>query len=197
VSVALKPLSQRDVTADQVITRLRPQLAEIPGASLYLQANQDIRTGGRSANAQYQFTLQADTVEELYSWTPRILAELQRSPRLADVNSDQQDKGLETQVTIDRDTVARLGINVAQIDNTLYDAYGQRQVSTIYKTRQQYHVIMEWRRDTGRTRRPSGIFLSARRAATPLVHRPPMPLLAPSADHRRYPRHQLQRRRLQ
>jgi multidrug efflux pump len=87
--------------------------------------------------------LQADTVEELYGWTPRILAELQRSPPLADVNSDQQDKGLETRVTIDRDTVARLGINVAQIDNTLYDAYGQRQVSTIYKTRQQYHVIME------------------------------------------------------
>jgi multidrug efflux pump len=143
VSIALKPLSQRDVTADQVIRRLRPQLAEIPGATLYLQANQDIRSGGRSANAQYQFTLQADTVEELYSWAPRILAELQRSPQLADVNSDQQDKGQETQVTIDRDTAARLGINVAQIDNTLYDAYGQRQVSTIYKTRQQYHVIME------------------------------------------------------
>jgi multidrug efflux pump subunit AcrB len=87
--------------------------------------------------------LQADTVEELYSWAPRTLAELERSPQLADVNSDQQDKGLETQVTIDRDTAARLGINVAQIDNTLYNAYGQRQVSTIYKTRQQYHVIME------------------------------------------------------
>ncbi len=143
VSVALKPLSQRDVTADQVIRRLRPQLAEIPGASLYLQANQDIRTGGRSANAQYQFTLQADSVEELYSWAPRILTELQRSPQLDDVNSDQQDKGLETQVTIDRDTAARLGINVAQIDNTLYDAFGQRQVSTIYTPRNQYHVVME------------------------------------------------------
>jgi multidrug efflux pump len=143
VSVALKPLSQRDVTADQVIRRLRPQMAAIPGASMYLQANQDIRSGGRSANAQYQFTLQADTVEELYRWAPRILAELQRSSQLADVNSDQQDKGLETQVTIDRDTAARLGINVAQIDNTVYDAYGQRQVSTIYKSRQQYHVIME------------------------------------------------------
>jgi multidrug efflux pump len=143
VSIALKPLSERNVTADQVIRRLRPQMAEIPGASLFLQAVQDIKVGGRNANAQYQFTLQADTVEELYNWAPRILAELQRSPQLADVNSDQQDKGLETQVTIDRDTAARLGINVAEIDNTLYDAYGQRQVSTIYKTRQQYHVIME------------------------------------------------------
>jgi multidrug efflux pump len=143
VSIALKPLSERDVTADQVIRRLRSQLSEIPGATLFLQANQDLRSGGRSANAQYQFTLQADTVEELYSWAPRILAALQRSPQLADVNSDQQDKGLETEVTIDRDTAARLGINVAQIDNTLYDAFGQRQVSTIYKARQQYHVIME------------------------------------------------------
>jgi multidrug efflux pump len=141
--IALKPLSERDATADQVIRRLRPQLAQIPGATFTLQSLQDIKIGARSSIAQYQFTLQADTVEELYTWAPRILAELQRSPKLADVNSDQQDKGLETQVTIDRDTAARLGITVAQIDNTLYDAYGQRQVSTIYKTRQQYHVVME------------------------------------------------------
>jgi multidrug efflux pump len=131
------------VTADQVIQRLRPQLAQIPGATFTLQSLQDIKIGARSSIAQYQFTLQADTVEELYTWAPRILAELQRSPKLADVSSDQQDKGLETQVTIDRDTAARFGINVAEIDNTLYDAYGQRQVSTIYKTRQQYHVVME------------------------------------------------------
>jgi multidrug efflux pump len=143
VFMSLKPLSERKVSADEVIRRLRPQMAQIPGATLFLQAVQDIRVGGRNANAQYQFTLQADTVEDLYTWAPKILAELQRSPKLADVNSDQQDKGLETQVTIDRDTAARLGINVAQIDNTLYDAFGQRQVSTIYNARQQYHVIME------------------------------------------------------
>jgi multidrug efflux pump len=143
VSIALKPRSERDVTADQVIRRLRDQLAQIPGATLFLRANQDISVGGRNANAQYQFTLQADTVEELYNWAPKILAELQRAPQLADVNSDQQDKGLETEVTIDRDTAARLGITVAQIDNTLYDAFGQRQVSTIYSARNQYHVIME------------------------------------------------------
>ena len=109
VFMSLKPLAERKVSADQVIRRLRPKLAQIPGATLFLQAVQDIRVGGRNANAQYQFTLQADTVEELYAWAPKILAELQRSPKLADVNSDQQDKGLETQVTIDRDTAARLG----------------------------------------------------------------------------------------
>ena len=115
----------------------------MPGASLFLQAVQDIRVGGRAANAQYQFTLQADTVDELYTWAPKILAELQRVPELADVNSDQQNRGLETDITIDRDTAARLGITVAQIDNTLYDAFGQRQVSTIYNARNQYHVVME------------------------------------------------------
>jgi multidrug efflux pump len=141
--LSLKPLSERKITADQVIRRLSGELAQIPGATLFLQAVQDIRVGGRAANAQYQFTLQADTVEELYSWAPRILAELQKVPALTQVNSDQQNKGLETDITIDRDTAARLGITVAQIDNTLYDAFGQRQVSTIYVARNQYHVIME------------------------------------------------------
>jgi multidrug efflux pump len=108
-----------------------------------MQAVQDIRVGGRAANAQYQYTLQADTVGELYEWAPRILAELQKEPVLTQVNSDQQNKGLETDITIDRDTAARLGLTVAQIDNTLYDAFGQRQVSTIYNARNQYHVIME------------------------------------------------------
>src|SRR4029077_20287155 len=117
--------------------------AQVPGATLFLQAVQDIRVGGRSANAQYQFSLQADTVDELYTWAPRILAELQKVPTLTDVNSDQQNKGLETDITIDRETAARLGITVAQIDNTLYDAFGQRQVSTIYNDRNQYHAIME------------------------------------------------------
>jgi multidrug efflux pump len=143
VFMSLKPLSERKIAADQVIIRLTRELAQVPGATLFLQAVQDIRVGGRAANAQYQYTLQADTVEELYSWAPRILAELQKIPVLTQVNSDQQNKGLETDITIDRDTAARLGITVAQIDNTLYDAFGQRQVSTIYNARNQYHVIME------------------------------------------------------
>ena len=141
--LSLKPIGERKITADQVINRLSGELARIPGATLFLQAVQDIRVGGRASNAQYQFTLQADTVEELYSWAPRILAELQKVPALTQVNSDQQNKGLETDITIDRETAARLGITVAQIDNTLYDAFGQRQVSTIYNDRNQYHVIME------------------------------------------------------
>jgi multidrug efflux pump len=143
VFMSLKPLRERNVSADQVIARLTRELAQVPGATLFLQAVQDIRVGGRNANAQYQFTLQADTVEELYLWAPRILAELQKVPVLTQVNSDQQNKGLETDITIDRDTAARLGITVAQIDNTLYDAFGQRQVSTIYNSRNQYHVVME------------------------------------------------------
>jgi multidrug efflux pump len=144
--MSLKPLRERRISADQVIARLSRELAQVPGATLFLQAVQDIRVGGRAANAQYQYTLQADTVEELYLWAPRILAELQKPqkvPVLTQVNSDQQNKGLETDITIDRDTAARLGVTVAQIDNTLYDAFGQRQVSTIYNARNQYHVVME------------------------------------------------------
>jgi multidrug efflux pump len=143
VFISLKPLSERNISADEVIRRLRGQLAQVAGGRLFLQAVQDIRVGGRAANAQYQFTLQADTVDELYTWAPKILAELQKVPQLTDVNSDQQNQGLETDITIDRETAARLGITVAQIDNTLYDAFGQRQVSTIYNARNQYHVIME------------------------------------------------------
>jgi multidrug efflux pump len=143
VFMSLKPISERKITADQVIRRLSGDMAQVAGATMFLQAVQDIRVGGRAANAQYQYTLQADTVEELYTWAPRILAELQKVPDLTQVNSDQQNKGLETDITIDRDTAARLGITVAQIDNTLYDAFGQRQVSTIYSARNQYHVVME------------------------------------------------------
>jgi multidrug efflux pump len=143
VFMSLKPLSERKISADEVIRRLRGELAEVPGASMFLQAVQDIRVGGRAANAQYQFTLQADNAEELFAWAPKILAELETIPQMTQVNSDQQNKGLETDITIDRATAARLGITVAQIDNTLYDAFGQRQVSTIYNPRNQYHVIME------------------------------------------------------
>jgi multidrug efflux pump len=141
--VSLRPLGERKISADGVITRLRRSMALVPGATLFLQAVQDIRVGGRASNAQYQYTLQGSTLEELNEWSPKIAAALQREPNLADVNSDQQNKGLETNVVIDRDAAARLGITVSQIDNTLYDAFGQRQVSTIYVARNQYHVIME------------------------------------------------------
>jgi multidrug efflux pump len=143
VFLSLKPMAERKVTSEQVIGRLRAQLAQVPGATLILQSPQEIRVGGRQTNAQYQFSLQADSVEELYVWAPRILAELQRLPQITDANSNQQNNGLETDITIDRATAARLGITVSQIDNTLYDAFGQRQVSTIYNARNQYHVIME------------------------------------------------------
>jgi multidrug efflux pump len=141
--VSLYPLAERKVSADAVIARLRREMAVVPGATLFLQAVQDIRVGGRASNAQYQYTLQGASLEELNEWSPKIATALQREPNLADVNSDQQNKGLELDVTIDRDAAAQLGITVSQIDNTLYDAFGQRQVSTIYVARNQYHVIME------------------------------------------------------
>jgi len=143
VFMSLKPLSERNISADQVAARLRRELAAVPGASLFLQPVQDIRVGGRQSNALYQYTLQGDDLQELYTWGPRILAALQALPELTDVNSDQQQNGLETDLVIDRATAARLGIAVSQIDNTLYDAFGQRQVSTIYNPLNQYHVVME------------------------------------------------------
>jgi multidrug efflux pump len=143
VFVALHPLGERGTSADGVIARLRREMAVVPGATLFLQSVQDIRVGGRASNAQYQYTLQGNTYEELNQWAPKIAAALQREPNLADVNSDQQNKGLESNLVIDRDAAARLGITVSQIDNTLYDAFGQRQVSTIYVARNQYHVVME------------------------------------------------------
>ncbi len=143
VFVSLKPLSERRISADGVIGRLRKEMSAVPGATLFLQAVQDIRVGGRASQAQYQFTLQGPTFEELNEWTPKIAAALQGDHNLTDVNSDQQNKGLESNLVIDRDKVAQLGITVSQVDNTLYDAFGQRQVSTIYVARNQYHVIME------------------------------------------------------
>jgi multidrug efflux pump len=143
VFVSLKALGERRISADGVIARLRREMAVIPGATLFLQAVQDIRVGGRASNAQYQFTLQGPTFEELNEWSPKIAAALQGDHNLTDVNSDQQNKGLESDLVIDRDAAAQLGITVSQVDNTLYDAFGQRQVSTIYVARNQYHVIME------------------------------------------------------
>jgi multidrug efflux pump len=142
VYIDLKPKAQRSETADAVIARLRRKLTQVPGARLYLQSVQDIRMGGRASNAQYQFTLQGESTSELYAFVPRLVDALQKSSVLADVNSDQQQTGLETDVVIDRDTASRLGLIISQIDNTLYDAFGQRQVSTIYSAVNQYHVVM-------------------------------------------------------
>jgi multidrug efflux pump len=142
VFVSLKPVTQR-VSVDEVIARLRPKLAQVPGGRLYLAAVQDLRAGGRQSNAQYQFTLQSENVQDLYTWTPKLVDALEHNPVLTDVSSDQQQRGLETYLDIDRDTTSRLGISPQQIDNTLYDAFGQRQVSVIYSAINQYHVVME------------------------------------------------------
>jgi multidrug efflux pump len=147
VFVSLKPLHDRKQSAEQVIGLLRSELAAVPGATLFLQAVGDLGGGGRSSNAQYQYTLRGSTFEELNEWTPKIVAALQGVSDLTDVSSDQQNKGLQANVSIDRDAASRLGITVGQIDNTLYDAFGQRQVSTIYVARNQYHVIMELARE--------------------------------------------------
>jgi multidrug efflux pump len=141
--ISLKPLKERKISADQVVARLRPRLAQEPGANLFLVPVQDIRVGGRQANAQYQFTLQADDLAELRTWEPRVRRALTQLPELADVNTDQQDKGLQTTLVIDRPTAARFGITPKMIDTTLYDAFGQAQVSTIYSALNQYHVVME------------------------------------------------------
>ncbi len=141
--VALKPLAERGLSTDGVIARLRGTLGNEPGASLFLQAAQDIRVGGRQSNATYQYTLHSDSLSDLRAWEPRITDAFKQIPELADVNSDQQDKGLETALKFDRDAIARLGLTTQQIDNTLNDAFGQRQVSTIYNALNQYHVVME------------------------------------------------------
>ena len=141
--VTLKPLAQRKISADQVIARLRPKLAHVPGATLFFQGVQDLQIGGRQSNAQFQYTLSGENLTELYAWAPKLLQTLRKIPQLKDVNSDQQVSGLEENVIIDRDTASRLGITPSQIDNVLYDAFGQRQISTIYRTLNQYHVVLE------------------------------------------------------
>ena len=152
----LKPLEQRGpcqkqhfweschyVTADDVINRLRGKLAVVPGATLILQSAQDLTIGGRFGNAQYQYTLQSANLDDLNTWAPRLLAKLRTLPQLRDQNSDQQDKGLQAKLVIDRDTASRMGITPQTLDNALYDAFGQRQVSTMYRPLNQYHVVME------------------------------------------------------
>ncbi len=140
--ISLKPLSERD-GIDQVMARLRRKLAAVPGGRLYLQPVQDIRVGGRSSNALYQYTILGDSTSEVYEWGPKLLAALEKDKSLVDVSSDQQQTGLETNIVVNRDTASRLGLTMYQIDNTLYDAFGQRSVSTIYNALNQYHVVME------------------------------------------------------
>jgi multidrug efflux pump len=144
VFASLKPLKQRDASADQVINRLRARLAQVTGANLFMFAVQDIRVGGRQSASQYQFTLQADSLPDLYEWGPKLVEALKRDTSvITDVDSDQQQKGLQVNLTIDRDAAARLGVDTRNISATLYDAFGQRQVSTIYNALNQYHVVME------------------------------------------------------
>ena len=141
--ITLKPLAERKISADQVIGRLRGKLAVVPGATLYMQSAQDLTIGGRMGQAQYQYTLQGEDLAEMNQWAPQLLQKLRSLPQLRDVNTDQQDKGLQASVVIDRDTAARLGVAASDIDAALYDAFGQRQVSTMYRQLNQYHVVME------------------------------------------------------
>jgi len=142
--ITLKPKGKdRQITADQVIGEMRRKLAAVPGATLFMQSAQDLSTGARQSQAQYQYTLQGEDLNELNSWAPRVLQKLKSLKELRDVNTDQQNRGLDAQVIIDRDTASRLGVSPQDIDNALYDAFGQRQVSTIYRQLNQYHVVME------------------------------------------------------
>ncbi|MCJ2132260.1 efflux RND transporter permease subunit [Methylobacterium sp. E-045] len=142
VFVGLKPRGER-ASITEVMTRLRPKLAQVAGARLFLFPRQDLRMGGRQSFAQYQYTLQGDTADELYAAAPRLVEALQKNPVFSDVTSDQQEGGLESRLVIDRATAYRYGITPDKIDNTLYDAFGQRQVSTIFNPLNQYHVVME------------------------------------------------------
>ncbi len=143
VFISLKPLSERKESSDAVIARMRNEIGNIPGARLFLQAVQDLRAGGRQGRASYQYTILANSLDEINTWVPKITTALQDVPELEDVNSDREEAGLDIQLKIDRPTAARLGLNTQQIDSTLYDAFGQRQVSTIFKELNQYHVVME------------------------------------------------------
>ncbi len=148
--VVLKPESERlktGETADKIIGRLRPKTTNLPGVKFFLQSSQELRVGGRSSAAQYQYTLTADTQDQLDTWAPQLMTAMQTLPELRDVNTDQEDKGLEARLVIDRDTASRLGVSALAIDSTLSDAFGQRQVSTMYQELNQYHVIMEVAQD--------------------------------------------------
>ncbi|MGD1096704.1 MAG: efflux RND transporter permease subunit [Bryobacteraceae bacterium] len=142
INVQLKPVGVRKATSDQVIARLRRQTSGVPGANMFLQNSQDVRIGGRQGNAQYQYTLQAPDFQSLAIWGPKVLERLSTLPEIADVSSDQQNSGLSSNVIIDRDTASRLGLTAQAVDSALYDAFGQRQVSVMYKSINQYHVVL-------------------------------------------------------
>jgi hydrophobe/amphiphile efflux-1 (HAE1) family protein len=141
--ITLKPLSERNVSADQIIDRLRDKLSEIPGIQLFLQSSQDIRVGSRSSDAEYQYTLEDSNLDELNEWSPKLLDKMKTLPELRDASTDQQENGLEARLVVDRDTASRLGLTMNDVDNVLYDAFGQRQVSTMYTGLNQYYVVME------------------------------------------------------
>ncbi len=143
LSISLKPLAERKVSVAQVINRLRPKLARVPGATLFLTPQQDVTIGGRSSNAQFQYTLQGDNLEDLLAWAAVVQQKLKTVPEIQDVNNDLQNQALRAGLVIDRDTASRLGLTPEIIDNALYDAFGQRQVSTMYEGLNQYHVVME------------------------------------------------------
>ena len=143
VVIGLKPRDQRDSSADQVINRLRGKLAQVPGGTLFLQASQDITVGGRTTRTQYQYTLQDPDLDELNSWAPKMLAEMQKIPQLRDVATDQQNNGTTLSLVIDRDQAARFGIQPSLIDATLYDAFGQREVTQYFTQLNSYHVVLE------------------------------------------------------
>src|SRR6185437_11251465 len=139
----LKPISERKVSDDAVIARVRRALSGVTGARLFLQSSQDIHMGGRQGFAEYQYTLLSDDLATLSAWTPKITEALENSSAIEDVSSDRQESGLDVRLDIDRATAARLGVDMSEVDNTLYDAFGQRLVSTIYQDMNQYHVVME------------------------------------------------------
>ncbi len=143
VFVVLKPLSERQISSQEVANRLQPELDRISGAEVDFGSVQEVRIGGRANHSQYEYTLLGEDNDELYEWAPKIAAALKKLPDLTNVHLDLKKPGLEANLTIDRSTAARLGLTVSQITNTLYDAFGQRQVSTIYKEKNQYHVVME------------------------------------------------------
>jgi multidrug efflux pump len=141
--IALKPLNERKASADQIIARLRPKLATIPGVTLFLQAVQDVRIGGRQSPAQYQYTLQSDNLTDLTHWAPLLLRLMKKMPELTDVNSDQQNNGLDANIIIDRQTASRVGVTPQSLDNLLYDAFGEREIARTYTAMNQYFVVME------------------------------------------------------
>ena len=143
VFLGLKPFDQRDATSSQVVDRLRPKLLGVSGANTFIQAAQDLRIGGRGSSAQFQYTIQSDNLQDLVQWGPVLLQQMRKIRLLTDVNTDQQNSGLQAMLTYDRDTASRLGITPQMLDNSLYEAFGQAQVSTMYTAINQYHVVLE------------------------------------------------------